>query len=274
MRRMTGFFGTALVVYGAMVGAMVVFQRSLMYFPPSDRPEIAAAGLPGLELVSHETHDGLVLDHWYHPPREPDGPVIVLFHGNAGHIGDRAAKYRSLFKAGFGVFLAEYRGYGGNPGSPSEEAITADARLVLDQLAARGVGPERIVLYGESLGTGVAVKMAAEWAVAGLVLEAPPGSVAEVAQAHYWYVPAKWLIWDRWDVIPLLASLRVPLLVLHGENDATVPIRFGRRVYEAAGGEKEAVFQPGGGHVDLYNYSGVPERVIGFVRRTVPRTGS
>ena len=270
MRRMTGLFGTALVVYGAMVGAMVVFQRSLMYFPPSNRPEIGAMGLPGLEVISHETHDGLDLTHWYHPPREPGGPVVVLFHGNAGHIGDRAAKYRPLFEAGLGVFLAEYRGFGGNPGSPSEEAITADAQLIMAELEALGVGPERTFVYGESLGSGVAVKMAAGRPVAGLILEAAPGSIAEVAQAHYWYVPAKWLIWDSWDVIPLLESLDVPLLVLHGEDDVTVPVRFGRRVFEAAAGEKEAVFQPGGGHVDLYHFPGIAERVINFIQARIP----
>ena len=204
MGRMTGFFGSVVVVYGLLVGSLFWFQRSLLYVPPGDRPDLAAAAISGLEAVAIETEDGLELTHWYRPPANPGAPVVILFHGNAGHIGDRAAKYRPLFEAGFGVFLAEYRGYGGNPGSPTEEDLTADARSVLAFLAARGVTPARTIVYGESLGTGLAVKMAADRPVAGLVLEAPPGSIAEVAQAHYWYVPAKWMIWDKWNVIDLL----------------------------------------------------------------------
>jgi fermentation-respiration switch protein FrsA (DUF1100 family) len=267
---MTGFFGSVVVVYGLLVGSLFWFQRSLLYVPPGDRPNLAAAAISGLEAVAVETEDGLDLTHWYRPPTSPGGPVVVLFHGNAGHIGDRAAKYRPLFEAGFGVFLAEYRGYGGNPGSPTEEDLTADGRSVLAFLAARGVTPDRTVVYGESLGTGLAVKMAADRPVAGLVLEAPPGSIAEVAQAHYWYVPAKWLIWDKWNVIDLLVRVSAPLLVLHGEADRTVPVRFGRRVYEAATGEKAALFVPGGGHVNLYGYPGVTRRVIDFIASRVP----
>ena len=267
---MTGFFGSVVVVYGLLVGSLFWFQRSLLYMPPGDRPDLAAAAISGLEAVAIETEDGLDLTHWYRPPTNPGAPVVVLFHGNAGHIGDRAAKYRPLFEAGFGVFLAEYRGYGGNPGSPTEEDLTADARSVLAFLAARGVTPERTIVYGESLGTGLAVKMAADRPVAGLVLEAPPGSIAELAQAHYWYVPAKWLIWDKWDVIDLLERVSAPLLLLHGESDRTVPVRFGRRVYEAATGEKAALFVPGGGHVDLYDHPGVAQRVIDFIAGRVP----
>ena len=270
MGRMTGFFGSVVVVYGLLVGSLFWFQRSLLYVPPGDRPDIAAAAITGLQAVAIESEDGLDLTHWYRPPATSGGPVVVLFHGNAGHIGDRAAKYRPLFEAGFGVFLAEYRGYGGNPGSPTEEDLTADGHSVLTFLAGQGVAPERTVVYGESLGTGLAVKMAADRPVAGLVLEAPPGSIAEVAQAHYWYVPAKWLIWDKWNVIDLLDRVDAPLLLLHGDADRTVPVRFGRRVYEAATGEKAAVFVPGGGHVDLYDHPGVTERVIDFIAGQVP----
>ncbi len=140
----------------------------------------------------------------------------------------------------------------------------------MSHLAAQGIAPEQIVLYGESLGTGVAIKLAAEHRVAGLVLEAPPGSIAELAQAHYWYVPAKWLLLDPWNAIALMDRVTAPLLLLHGEADRVVPPRFGRRVYEAAGADKEALFLPAGGHADLYNFPEVPARVIDFVRRKVP----
>ena len=274
MGNLTGFFGSVLAVYGLLLGGMFVFQRSMLYFPPQDRPVLASVGGTGIEAVTVTTEDGLELVHWYRPPAVPGGPVVVMFHGNAGHIGDRVPKYWPLLKAGFGVFFAEYRGYGGNPGRPTEAGLTADGASVMAYLAARGLPPERIVLYGESLGTGVAIKLAADHPVAGLVLEAPPGSIAELAQAHYWYVPAKWLLKDRWNAIGVMDRVTAPLLLLHGEADRTVPVRFGRRVYEAAGGEKEALFPPTGGHADLYNFPEVPARVIDFVRRKVPAAKS
>jgi fermentation-respiration switch protein FrsA (DUF1100 family) len=270
MGNLTGFFGSILAVYGLLLGGMFVFQRSLLYFPPADRPELASVGGTGIEAVTVTTEDGLELVHWYRPPAVPGGPVIVMFHGNAGHIGDRVPKYWPLLKAGFGVFFAEYRGYGGNPGRPTEAGLTADGVSVMAYLGARGIPPERIVLYGESLGTGLAIKLAADHPVAGLVLEAPPGSIADLAQAHYWYVPAKWLLLDPWNAIDVMDRVTAPLLLLHGEADRTVPVRFGRRVFEAAGSEKEALFLPTGGHADLYNFPEVPARVIDFVRRKVP----
>ncbi len=273
MKPMVGFFGTAITVYGLVLGGLFVFQRSLLYFPPHDRPDIAAVAQPGLETVTLRSEDGLKLFHWYRPPVAPDGPVVLLFHGNAGHIGERVPKYRPLLDAGFGVFFAEYRGYGGNPGRPNESALTADGWAALAYLRERGVAPERILLYGESLGTCLATKLAAGAPVAGLILEAPPGSIAAVAQRHYWYVPAKWLLLDKWNAIDLMDQVAAPLLLLHGEADRTVPVDFGRRVFEAASGEKEALFLPGGSHVDLYDFPQVPARVIDFIRRQVPVAG-
>ncbi len=270
MRFMGSFLGTAVTVYGLLLGGLFVFQRSLLYLPPRDRPDIAAMAAPDLEAVTLRSEDGLDLVHWYHPPAEPGGAVVLLFHGNAGHIGDRVPKYRTLLDAGFGVFFAEYRGYGGNPGQPSEAALTEDAWSSLAYLRDLGFAPEQILLYGESLGTGLAIKLAAGGPAAGLILESAPGSIAEVAQRHYWYVPAKWLLFDKWNAIELMDQIEAPLLLLHGEADRTVPVRFGRRVYEAATGEKEALFLPGGGHVDLYDFPQVPLRVVDFIRRQVP----
>ena len=150
--------------------------------------------------------------------------------------------------------------------------MTSDARAVMDYLAGEGIDPARIILYGESLGTGLAVKLAAQWPVAGVILEAPPGSIAEVAQFHYWYLPAKWLTLDRWDVFSELAQNTAPLLVIHGERDNTVPQRFGRRLYEAAPEPKEALFPAGANHNDLWDHPEVPARVAAFIAALSGRT--
>lgn len=266
MRRMSWLW-LPLGLYLLLVAALFLFQRGLLYLPSTDRPDPARAGQPAPEVVQVEGPDGLVLVHWYWPPAAEDGRVVVVFQGNAGHIGHRADKYRFLVEAGQGLLLAGYRGYGGNPGSPSEPGMTADGAALLAWLAGRGVTPGRTLLYGESLGSGLAVKLAAAAAepLGGLVLEAPYTSIAAVAQAHYWYVPAKWLVRDRWDAAAVVADVRAPLLILHGERDGIVPTRFGRALFELAADPKDALWLPDAGHNDVLDFAVARDRVLAFV---------
>lgn len=258
--------GVALGAYLVMTGAIFVMQRALLYPGGRDLPDLAHHADHGIEVLTTTSHDGLELTHWYVPPAEADGPVVVVFHGNAGNLSDRLPKLRPLIGAGFGMLLAGYRGFGGNPGSPTEAHLTADARDVLAWLEARGVGPERTVFYGESLGTGIAIKMAAERAPAAVVLESPYTSIADLAQAHYWFMPARWLILDPWNSLAHVGRIKAPILVVHGDRDRTVPLRFGQALFDAAPEPKDMLVVAGGGHNDLFNYPEVIERVIGFVR--------
>ncbi|MHA1152791.1 MAG: alpha/beta hydrolase [Alphaproteobacteria bacterium] len=261
------FVGTTVGVYLLLNAAVFVMQRSLLYPAARQAPNLAAHDVTGLSEVVTQTPDGLTLRHWYVPPSEAGAAVLVVFHGNAGHLGDRVPKLDEIIEAGFGVLFAGYRGYSGNPGKPTEDNLTADARLLLDWLVAQGVPPDRTVLYGESLGTGVAVKMAAEREFAAVILESPYTSIAEVAQTHYWYLPAKWLVLDKWDSMAHIGRLRAPLLVVHGARDKTVPTRYGRRLFAAAPEPKELLILEGAAHNDLYEYPQVAERVIAFLRR-------
>lgn len=274
-----GWIVTALGLYLMFVAFLTVMQRQMMYFPPSGQPDPAAYGIDGLSAVTVETADGLRLTHWYRPPQSPEGPVVALFHGNAGHIGDRVGKFQALFRAGFGVFLVEYRGYGGNPGSPSETGLTEDARSALDWLAEQGVSSARTFVYGESLGTAPAIRMAAAQArealggtngasggpYAGLILEAPFTAIADVAQHHYWYAPVRWLIYDAWEVAEDIGDIATPLLVIHGEQDRTVPFRYGQRLFDLAAEPKEALFLANASHNDLFADPQVPARIVAFV---------
>ena len=255
----------AVVYLGVLLGIFLV-QRSLLYPGSRDVPQLSERWAPGFHEVTTSPEAELTLTHWYRPPAEPDGPVVAVFHGNAGHIGDRAPKFKPLYDAGFGVFLTGYRGYGGNPGKPSEEGLSADARSVLDWLAAEGVTADRLVLYGESLGTAVAVKMASERQEAAVVLEAPPSSIAEVAQAHYWYLPARWLVLDKWDSHSRIAAISSPLLIMHGGRDRVVPQRFGKRLFEAASEPKTGIFLPEGQHTDMLDFPQVAVQVVDFIR--------
>ncbi len=266
------FVGITVVVYLLLIAAVFVMQRTLLYPAARQTPNLAAYDVAGLREVTTQTPDGLTLRHWYVPPAEAGAAVLVVFHGNAGHLGDRVPKLNAIIEAGFGVLFAGYRGYGGNPGKPTEDDLTADAALLLDWLAAQGVPAERTVLYGESLGTGIAVKMAAARDVAAVILESPYTSIAEVAQTHYWYLPAKWMILDKWDSMAHIGRIRAPLLVVHGARDRTVPTRYGRRLFAAAPEPKELFILEGGTHNDLYDHPQVAERVIAFLRRHVPVT--
>ena len=268
MGRKTGRRGViwllvALAAYAAVAGLVTVFQRSLQYFPSVDARDAGPHTGGVMRTVSYPTEDGLTLSGWYRPA--PAGrPTLVLFHGNGGQHGDRAASMRPFMTAGYGVLLAGYRGYGGNPGEPTEPGLYADGRAALDWLAGEGVAPEEVVLYGESLGTGVAVQMATEYPVAGLVLEAPFTSAVDVGQAAYRWLPVRWLMWDRYDNLSKIGAVTAPLLLIHGESDQVIPIAFGRRLFEAANGPKTARFIPRAGHNDL-DLHGIADTVLAFL---------
>lgn len=256
----------ALGAYAFVVLVMFLAQRSLIYPAAVMTPRLSDHGLPDLQAIQTEPEPGLTLTHWFHPPAGPDEPLIVFFHGNGSNLGSAVAKMRPFIASGFGLVAAGYRGYSGNSGRPSEEGLTADARSLLDWVDKEGYGRERLVYFGESLGTAVVVKLASERPPSALVLEAPPSSIADVAAAHYWYLPVRPLIRDPWDSLSRIASVQAPVLVLHGERDGVVPIKFGRKLYAAAVEPKQAIWHPNALHTNILDYPGVVEQVIDFIR--------
>ena len=256
------------LIYVVVVAVPYLRQRKMIYFPDAALPEPAAAGVPEMAPVTLRTTDGLELVAWYAPARD-EAPVVVYFHGNAGNIGGRGGKARPYLDAGFGVLLVAYRGFSGNPGEPSEAGFYHDARAALSFLDGEGVPAERIVVYGESLGSGVAVQMASERRFGAVVLEAPFTSIVDVAAAHYWYIPARYLVRDRFDSVAKIKDIGAPVLIVHGERDRIVPTRFGRALFDAAVEPKEGLFPADAGHNDLYDY-GVAEAVIEFLKRRFP----
>jgi uncharacterized protein len=257
--------GSALATYGVLVGGLFIFQRHLLYFPGGGRPELGELAAIGVHEVKLKTADGLSLLAWYVLPAA-GRPVIAYFHGNGGHIGYRAERLRWFARAGYGVLMAEYRGYGGNAGTPNEAGLSMDAAAALDFLEAEGIPTGRIVLYGESLGSGVAVPVAAQRQVAALILEAPFTSVAEVAQYHYSFMPAAALVLDRFDSLARISEVKAPILILHGDRDRVVPARFGRALFDAAPEPKELWIAPEAGHENLI-WFGAFEAAHSFLQR-------
>jgi uncharacterized protein len=252
-------------VLAASVGLLWVFQRHLIYLPSPGPVPPAASALPGGEDVSFETADGLRLGGWFLPGAVDSpgrsssrgegssrpGPAVLVCNGNGGDRSMRAALAVALSRLGLAVLLFDYRGYGGNPGSPSEDGLTADARAALDYLAGRPeVDPRRVVYLGESLGAAVALRLAVERPPAALVLRSPFASLAEVGRRHYPVLPVSLLLRDRYDSAALAGRLSAPLLVVAGGRDRIVPASHSRRLFAAAPQPKRLVVLEGADHND------------------------
>lgn len=273
---MTLLFGLLLVLvagYLALCGLLYFKQRDLLYLPSTEPLDVARlSALADFELIETVTADGLKLRHLWLAPREPGAGVVVSFHGNGGNAGGRAEKMLKALPAGQGLLLVEYRGYAGNPGRPSEAGLLADADSALRWLEGQGIGHRRWRLYGESLGSGVATQLAAAEAaagrpVAGVALEAPFTSVAATAQHHYWYVPALWLVRDRFDSLARIDRLGAPLLILHGRLDGVVPYAMGERLLAAAQAPKRLHAVERGQHADLHDFPEAAALVTRFLAR-------
>lgn len=256
---------SAAATYAGLVAALYLGQRRLLFHPDRTRPRLGPLAELGVREVTLATADGIALSSWYLPPRGTC-PVILYCHGNRGHIGYRRARLARFAEEGYGVLLLGYRGYGGNPGLPCESGLCADAASAFDFLVHEGIPPERIALYGMSLGSGVAVQLAARREVGAVILEAAYTSIAAAAQWHYPFFPCLWLVRDRFASLSVIERVRAPKLILHGGRDRIVPIRFGRALYERASEPKEGWFAPEAGHGNLAAF-GALDAVISFLRR-------
>lgn len=238
---------------------LALLQRRLIYQPTrtgSIDPEFSGLLQSRLENVTVETADGLQLHGWFvralpatasRRPATPAGdgravfhPIVIYFPGNAGHRGYRAIELDLISRLGADVYLFDYRGYGDNPGSPTEEKLAADARAIWQAITGKpGVKPSHVVLLGESLGGGVATRLAAEVCAAGtppggLILRSTFSSLADVAAHHYWWLPVRALLVDRFPSAERIASVTCPVLVIHGTSDTIVPLCYARRLFESA----------------------------------------
>lgn len=240
------------VLYLAALSGLYVFQRDLQYFPAHRDPAPEAVGLSGVERVLLQTQDGESLVLWY-SPAQPGRPTILFLHGNAGAMSDRADRLAFYQSRGFGAAFLSWRGYGGSSGRPTEPGLLIDAKTAYDHLRESGIDAGQIVLVGESLGTGVAVQTAARTAVGAVVLEAPFTAAVDVAQRSYPWVPVGLLMKDQFRSRNHIASIRAPLLVLHGEADRVIPFAFGKTLFALASEPKSFLSLGQVGHEALFD---------------------
>ncbi len=253
---MINFLIIALLVYLGSLAYLYFNQRNMIYFPDTSRP----ATVNGVQDAKVTTTDNLTLWGWF-LPSQGDKPIVVFFHGNAGNYSHRIGKAFAIHEEGYGVVLAEYRGYGGNPGRPDKEGLLKDGRVWMEFALAQN---RPVVIYGESIGSAIATAMAAENDSAGLILEAPFDSLAAVAQSIYRIVPVGLLLKDKYDSATLIKDVKAPKLFIHGEKDRTVPIGFGRALFDAAGEPKSFISIDSAGHNDLYDH-GAALHVLKFL---------
>ena len=246
----------AVVWLTACIG-LIVSARTLIY---PFAPEVSAAvpvGVPGARVETINATDGVKLTIWVVPPKNGH-PVILYFMGNAGSLPSSGPRLAEFALRGFGIAALNYRGAGGRPGSPTQIDLTADALALydaLDTLIGQPVPANRRVAFGASLGAGLAVQLAARRPVKGLVLEAPFSRLCEVAEIRFPIFPACHLLpYERWASADLIGQISAPVLILHGDADATIPVSQGRALFDAANRPKRMIVYPGGNHNDLRLY--------------------
>lgn len=271
LRMMRVAIVAVVVVVVGVLAVVFTQQRRLMYFPFGVVPAPDAVGVAGISAVSFPTADGLTLNGWFLARTDTPWFTIIVFNGNAGNRAYRAPLADALARAEAAVLLFDYRGFGGNPGSPSESGLRLDARAARDYVLARGVDPSRLVYFGESLGSAVATELAVEHPPAALVLRSPFTSFTDMGRVHYPGLPVDWLLRDRYATIQRIARVKAPVLVIAGDQDRVVPIDQSRRLYEAARDPKSMLIITGADHNDASLVEGqkMIDGVVQFLR-TLP----
>jgi hypothetical protein len=251
------------LIYLGGVAVLYFRQREMLFpIPPVGRTAPSAAGLPGAEEHVLATADGEKVIVW-HVPAKPGRPVILFFPGNGDFLAGRVRRFKAVTSDGAGLVALSYRGYAGSSGSPSEEGLLQDAAAAYAFTTAR-YEPDRIVAWGFSLGTGVAVAIAAEHPVSKLILEAPYTSTVDVAASLLKIVPVSLLMRDRFHSDDRIARVTAPLLIMHGEADPTINISFGERLFALAHEPKQFARFGGGGHDNLDDF-GAAETARQFI---------
>lgn len=262
------------VVLLSILAIVWTHQRRLIYFPFGDVASPEALGLEGVSAVTFPTSDGLTLNGWFLAPAKTPEFTVIVFNGNAGNRSYRAPLAAAFTRANFAVLLFDYRGFGGNPGSPTESGLRHDARAARDYVIAHPhVDRGRLVYFGESLGSAVATELAVDHPPAALVLRSPFTSLSDIGRVHYPMLPVRWLLRDRYDTIGRIARVRAPILIIGGDRDRIVPVAQTRLLYGAARDPKSLLIVDGADHNDetLVHGRAMIDGVLRFLRN-LPRT--
>lgn len=224
---------TIFIIYAIIVTYMATYQRKMMYFPAVGLENPASYGLHDVSAGKLQTSDGESLDYWYAAAKN-DMPTILYFHGNGGHIGYRADFIRAAQDQGFGIFLPSYRGYGSSTGHPTEKGLYEDARTAYEHLTEQeGIAKDRLIIYGESIGSAVAIELARKKDVAALALQAPFTSAVSIAKRIYFWLPVSLVMQDRYESIKKVDDIHAPVMVFAAQNDRITGLDEAKKLYDA-----------------------------------------
>lgn len=261
------FFVSIIAIYIVVLIAAYFLQDDFLYHPshhPLPLPETVAPAYKNVDLI---TADGLHIDAWYAPAKQGK-PTLLEMHGNAENLHDRLQLAQPYLNAGWGVFLLGYRGFSDNPGKITEQGLYLDANAAWNYLQQQHISNTCIVLYGKSLGTGVAVQTALTHNAAALILQSPYTSIPAIAQFHYPFLPTQWLMKGKYNSLAKINSVHMPVLIIHGEQDRLIPIKFGKTLFMAANSPKQFIAFPGVGH-ENWNYQQLGAAVIPWATQYV-----
>ncbi len=255
-----------LIIYIVIAAAMFMMQRKLLYHP--NRNWLDTTQYSTLPIHKHHiiANDGIKLETWLIPGCQ-QSPTVIYYHGNAGSLHDRLDKFTVLHNAGFNILALSYRGYGNSLGQPTEKGIYLDAEALLQYaLNELNINLDHIILYGESLGSGVAIEMATRYQVAAIILEAPYTSVVNRAAELYPWLPVSLLLVDRYDTIAKIDKIKSPLLIFHNNNDEVIPVVHGKILFAKAKVEKQAYWLDGKTHTD-FDWEFIADKIKQFLQR-------
>jgi len=255
--------------YCAIVLHLFLSQKELIYIPDRERLDPREFGAVSMVPVVISSAEKIILEGWYQAASKPGYPTIVYFHGagNGVQLAIRYFKARPYLEEGYGFLIAGYRGFSGNTGQPSEEGLYKDAAAWMQWLKLeKKIPEEKIILYGQSLGTGIATEMALRFpSVVAIVLESPFTSMTDVATGKFPFIPVRVLLTEKFDSFSKIASVHCPLLILHGEKDIFVPHELGKKIYERANDPKKFISVKEAGHTDLEKF-GAAAYVLSFLK--------
>jgi fermentation-respiration switch protein FrsA (DUF1100 family) len=241
-----------LITYLIVLTYIYLFQRNLLYHPLVNGYQEDKISFDYKEVFI-QNREGIKLKAWLHEKDLINKKTIIFFHGNAGNLRNRNYKLNELSKFNVNFLIVAYRGFSGNQGKPSEQGLYEDARSALDFLKIKGVKEKNLILYGESLGTAVAIETAQNKDLAGIILESPFTSMVELAQKYYPFLPVKFLLKDKYETIKKLPKINSPLLVLHGKIDNIVPFAMGKKIFNKANEPKFKYFIDNDDHMIRYD---------------------
>ena len=241
-----------LLGYLIITFALYFFQRNLLYYPAINNYSGEKLNV-SVEKVKIKTEDNIELLSWYHKKNSGDYKTILFLHGNAGTLENRIYKINHLKNMNVNFLIIAWRGFSGNKGKPTEKGLYEDAKSALRWLANKGVKEENIIIYGESLGTGVATEIAQNKNFAGVILETPFTSMASVGKSKYPFFPVSFLLKDKYESDKKIKNINCPILIMHGKIDNVVPFHMGKKMYELANEPKYYYFSEYDDHMMEYN---------------------